>query len=380
MNDLIRWEQLASLTAAHFKEIIREKGVLFWGIIFPILMSLGLGIAFTKKANVVRRVAVVEQAAQPGTRVEATPVIDGLLRDRAERVAGTDRERDRYEVKIVDNAMGNTTFIFEKTSWADAMLLLKRGSISLAIDEKGGLVRYHFDPQNADAQLTHLKLVRLFERAEVPAEDAGTVEPLTVSGTRYIDFLVPGLIAMGIMMSSLWGMSYGLVEKRSKKFLRRMVATPMRKSHFLVAMMAVRTAMNFVEAALLFLFAHLVFRITIQGDITALLVIFLAGNIAFAGIAVFCSARTANTEIANGFINAISMPMVVMSGVFFSYHNFPGWLIPFIKAMPLTLLADGTRSIFIEGAGYASIAFPSLILATVGVLFFVAGLRVFRWY
>jgi ABC-2 type transport system permease protein len=131
---------------------------------------------------------------------------------------------------------------------------------------------------------------------------------------------------------------------------------------------------------LLFLFAHLVFHITIQGDVSALIVIFLAGNIAFAGIAIFFSARTANTEIANGLINAISLPMMVMSGVFFSYHNFPGWAIPFIQKMPLTLLADGMRGIFIEGAGYAGIAIPSLILTTVGVVFFAAGLRVFRWY
>jgi ABC-2 type transport system permease protein len=384
MNDLIRREQLVSLTAASFKEITREKGVLFWGIIFPILMSLGLGIAFTKKANVVRRIAVVEPAAttgQSGTKPGGASQIDRFLQDHTTRVAGHGGEPAHYEATISDDKLGNTTFIFRKTSWPEAIVLLKRGNLSMVIDESNGVIRYHFDPRNADAQLTYLRLSRLLESSEAPAlVDEERVAPLTVSGTRYIDFLIPGLIAMGIMMSSLWGMSYGMVEKRSKKMLRRMVATPMKKSHFLVAVMTVRTGMNFVEAALLFLFAHLVFQITIQGNVSALFVIFLAGNFAFAGIAIFFSARTANTEIANGLINAVSLPMVVMSGVFFSYHNFPGWAIPFIKVMPLTLLADGMRSIFIEGAGYAGIAIPSLILAAVGLAFFAAGLRVFRWY
>lgn len=386
MSDLVRWEQLVSLTAAYFKEITREKGVLFWGIIFPILMSLGLGVAFTKKADVVRRIAVVEPAATPPAATSAprdnASVIEAFLREHGTRVAGTDGEPDHFEIVIPDEKLGNTTFIFKKTTWPEAMLLLKRGNLSLAVDDANGAVRYHFDPRNADAQLTYLRLSRLFEHgdaeAAVPSDDG--VEPLTVTGTRYIDFLIPGLIAMGIMMSCLWGLSYGVVEKRSKKLLRRMVATPMKKSHFLVAMITVRSGMNFVEASLLFLFAHLVFNTTIQGDLSALFVIFLAGNIAFAGIAVFFSARTDKTEIANGIINAVSLPMMVMSGVFFSYHNFPAWLIPFIKMMPLTLLADGARSIFIEGAGYAGIALPSLILTAVGVVFFTAGLRVFRWY
>ncbi|MEJ2721764.1 MAG: ABC transporter permease [bacterium] len=354
MSDLIRPEQLVSLTVASFKEITREKAVLFWGIIFPILMSLGLGIAFTKKAEVTRRIAVVEHTGRSGASADNSP-LDTFLRERTTRVPGTDDKPAHYEITLPDEKLGSTTFIFEKTTWPEAIVLLKRGNLSVVIDEKDGVTRYHFDPRNGDAQLTYLKVSRLLEGTDKPAViDEERVEPLTVPGTRYIDFLIPGLIAMGIMMSSLWGMSYGMVEKRSKKLLRRMVATPMKKSHFLVAVMTVRTAM--------------------------LIVIFLAGNIAFAGIAIFFSARTANTEVANGLINVVSLPMMVMSGVFFSYHNFPEWIIPFIRWMPLTMLADGMRSIFIEGAGYAGVAFPSLVLVVMGVVFFAAGLRVFRWY
>ncbi len=138
--------------------------------------------------------------------------------------------------------------------------------------------------------------------------------------------------------------------------------------------------MNLIESLLLLLFAWLVFDITIQGSVVALLMIFIAGNIAFAGIAVFISSHTSNTEIGNGLINAIVMPMMVLSGVFFSYHNFPDWSISIIQQLPLTLLADGVRSIFIEGAGFREAFIPFFIMVTTGLVFFVAGLRIFKWH
>ena len=159
-----------------------------------------------------------------------------------------------------------------------------------------------------------------------------------------------------------------------------MVATPMHKSHFLIALITVRVAMNFSESLLLFLFASLAFGIAIQGNVGALLLIFIAGNIGFAGIAIFVSCHTARTEIGNGLINAIVFPMMVLSGIFFSYHNFPDWAVSIIQKLPLTMLADGIRSIFIEGAGYTEIAASFFILSCIGILFFTIGLKIFKWH
>jgi ABC-type multidrug transport system permease subunit len=185
---------------------------------------------------------------------------------------------------------------------------------------------------------------------------------------------------MNVMTSCLWGLGYGVIDKRAKKLMRRMVATPMKKSHFLFSLITVRFMMNVIESALLFLFAWLVFDVVIQGSIPALVTVFLAGNLAFSGLAVFVASRTANTEIGNGLINAIVFPMMVLSGIFFSYHNFPDWAIPYIRKLPLTMLADGIRSIFIEGAGMTSILFPSLLLVVTGFVFFTIGLKIFKWY
>jgi ABC-type multidrug transport system permease subunit len=378
MSKLLRLNQLWLLTLSLFREIIREPGVLFWGILFPILMSLGLGLAFSKKADVLRKVAVIITSELP--EYDSSSVYS-FLEKRCEKntSVGTDDFQWKYEIK--NDKLGNSVFLFYAMDWEKAMILLKRGTVNLILKENEGETEYHFDPMNSDAQLTYLKLSSIIGSVEIlPAGSTAEIKPLTVTGTRYIDFLVPGLITMGVMMSSMWGISYGIIEKRSKKLLRRLVATPMKKSHFLMALITVRVIMNFIEALVLLLFALIAFKMTIQGSIPAMVVLFLAGNIAFAGIAVFVSSHTSNTEVGNGLINFIVMPMMVLSGIFFSYHNFPDWSLPVIQKFPLTMLTDGIRSIFNEGAGFPEVAIPVLILTATGAFFFAVGLKIFKWH
>ena len=377
MNRVFRPEQLKHLILAHFKELIREPGVLFWGIVFPILMSLGLGLAFTKKADIVREVAIIRNDA----RIDQVSVTDRFLTQNKATGGVTPQGQQFREITIKDDKLGNTNFHFIKMNWQQAMVQLKRGNITVAIEDSNGKIGYHFDPLNPDAQLIYMKLSGMFSgQITLSRSSNEEIKPLTITGTRYIDFLVPGLIAMGIMMACMWGISYGIIDNRAKKLLRRLVATPMKKSHYLIALITVRIAMNFIESGLLFLVAWLVFGITVQGSIPALFTIFVAGNVAFAGIAILMSSHTSKTEIGNGLINAIVTPMMVLSGIFFSYHNFPDWSLPVIKLLPLTIVADGIRSVFIEGAGFAEITLPSLVLTTVGIVFFAAGLKIFKWH
>ncbi len=381
MIERVSNSQLFQLILANVRELIREPGVLFWGIAFPILMSLGLGVAFTRKKDVITTIAVIGQNHVIQKPSDTASLLLTFLRSNnaiLEKNAVGDLSR---RLSVPDDKLGSTTFIFMAMDWRKAMVLLKRGNLNIVLDEKNGMIQYHFDPMNPDAQLTYLKLSRLLnEDSPVIKAVNAEINPLTVHGTRYIDFLVPGLIAMGVMMSSMWGISYAIIERRSKKLLRRMVATPMKRSNFLIALITVRVSMNFVEAGLLFLFAWLAFNITIQGNVAALLALFIAGNLAFAGISIFISSHTSKTEIGNGLINALSMPMMVLSGVFFSYHNFPEWSIPVIQKFPLTMMADGIRSVFIEGAGFAEIIMPVIILSVIGIIFFTAGMRIFRWH
>lgn len=377
MIDRIRNNQLWQLTVANLLEKIREPGVLFWGIGFPILMAIGLGIAFTRKPETVRHVAL------------------------------TSTDTGSFNITVRDDKLGDNTFLMERMPWDQAIISLKRGTISVIVTPHDSGYRYHFDPANPDAQLTYMKLAPVLRQSPVSelmpdsgyrmpdagyrisdrvytkdlsAEASSEVEPLTLAGTRYIDFLIPGMVAMGVMFSCLWGLGYNIIDNRSKKLLRRMIATPMKRSNYLVAMITVRMVMNIIEAALLVLFAWIAFGITIQGNMAALILLFFAGNIAFSGIAIFMACHTSKTEIGNAFINIITMPMMVLSGIFFSYHNFPDWALPFIKPLPLTMLADGIRSVFIEGAGLPQVLFPSLVLSVTGILFFTVGLKLFKWH
>jgi len=380
MNRWVRFKQLWQLISALFREIIREPGVLFWGILFPILMSLGLGLAFTKKADVIRKVAIIS-LTERSLMGSDNSVFAGFLRDNCEKNISAASDSWRWKYTIKDDKLGNSVFLFYSMKWDEAVVLLKRGTINVLLLGKTDSVEYHFDPMNPDAQLTYLKLSSIVGKGAVqPVQSNSEIKPLTVTGTRYIDFLVPGLIAMGVMMSSMWGISYGIIEKRSKKLLRRLVATPMKKSHFLIALIAVRITMNFIESLVLFLFALFAFKMTIQGNISALILMFLAGNIAFAGIAVLVSSHTSNTEVGNGLINFVVFPMMVLSGIFFSYQNFPDWSLPVIRNLPLTMLTDGIRSIFNEGAGYHEVAIPIFILLAIGALFFSVGLKIFKWH
>jgi ABC-2 type transport system permease protein len=361
--------QLYQLTLTQFLETIREPSVLFWGMVFPILISIGLGLAFTQNSESKFHIAVVEK--QPTQ-------LDSLLKMYAKTTVQKGQTVQTWTVK--DKTLGNTELNFHRSDWKNALIALKRGEADVILSDSLGQICYRFDPHNSQAQLIYLKLSSLLKHPtkEVSVEQAH-IEPLTLKGVRYIDFLIPGLITLGILNSLMWGISYAIIERRSQKLLRRMVATPMKKSNFLIAMMLVRFLMNIIEAGVLFFFSWLFFDITIQGNIGALLTLLFAGNVAFAGLAVLIATHTSKTEVGQGWINAVTMPMMILSGIFFSYHSFPEWSINFIKALPLTALTDGVRSIFNEGAGWWDIATPTLALSAFGALCFILGLRFFKW-
>jgi len=280
---------------------------------------------------------------------------------------------------VADEILGSTQFNFIRNTWDNAIIALKRGEAEMIITDSATHLYYHFDTHNEQAELAYMKFSALLQS---PANEKTTqqqLSPLTLKGVRYIDFFIPGLIAFGLMSSLLWGISYTIIECRSQKLLRRMIATPMKKSNFLIAIIFVRLLMNVLETVVIFFFAWLFFDIHIQGNIGALTVLFVAGNIAFAGISVLVSCRTSKTEAGTGLINAVQMPMMLLSGVFFSYHNFPEWSVGLIKLLPLTALADSMRSIFNEGAGWIEIITPTIALTTLGIICFSIGTKMFKW-
>ncbi len=367
-------KQFYQLLISHFKEIIREPSVIFWGIVFPILMAWGLGIAFTQKPGLTGNIVFIANTSK-------ADILPKTLSSKLNLNKTFSKGQTCYKFNYADKKSGKVELNFYPKTWDEANLMLKKGETSLVIDFKNNNPAFYFDRMNQEAQLLFIHTSGLLEKGPAYFTNLNThAEPLTLAGTRYVDFLIPGLLGMGIMMSCMWGLSYSLIEKRSKKLLRRMVATPMNKTVFLTSLFTARFTMNIVEAIILVIFAYFYFGLHIQGGIFALILLLTAGNAAFSGLAVLISSRTANPEVGNGLINAIVTPMMVLSGVFFSYHSFPDWIINIIRPLPLTMLNDGVRAVFNEGAGLSETILPTIILIAEGFIFFIAGLKLFKWY
>jgi len=362
---------LLQLTLIHFREFLREPGILFWALFFPMLMAWVLGIAFSGKPETIQTYAVVTNS-----EISYPPLANFLMTATSKVDLYHKLEKTK---KLEDEKLGNISFRFIYTSWDTAILMLKRGQTQMIIKEFNEKLEYHFDPHSSEAKLGYISLSSLLKDGQLHSKSA-EIKPLLRVGTRYIDFLIPGLIALGMMNSMFWGMCYGLIEMRMKKLLRRMVAAPMKKSEFLLSHFIARLSLSFIEASILLLFAWLYFKIEIKGSFLALLLLFFAGNFTFAGISVLIAARISTTRVASAVVNAMALPMMVLSGIFFSYHNFPDFVIPIIKLLPLTMLADAMRSIFIEAAGLTDVITSIISLSLIGLLSFVIGLRFYRWY
>jgi ABC-type multidrug transport system permease subunit len=341
-----------------FKEFFRETGAIFWALLFPIIMSWVLGVAFMSKGNIERAVAVVESGSEESV---------AFRKSLSEKTGG--------KLFFTTEYAGTVRFEFMKA--ADAVLALKRGKITLFIEHGSGGPVFRLDPQNPEALLLQ-KVTAGFLEGEDNSD--GSISPLTASGTRYIDFLLPGLIAMQIMSSCMWGIGWALIEWRIKKLMRRMYATPMNRPVFMASYFLTRLVLSTIESMSLFIFGYFVFGVRLQGSPAAFALLLLAGNIAFTGIALLISSRTSNSRTGNGLLNAVNLPMMILSGIFFSYHNFPEWSQGFISALPLTMLADSMRAVFIEGAGLAQVMTPAGIMILFGLICSTAALKIYRWY
>ena len=361
------------LISIRFKEFIREPEIVFWSIIFPVAMAWVLGVAFSQRSELTQTIALVRNSPSSDT------LLQGFLNSSEPITDTTSKDTVAYLKEIENDKLGKTVYRFVPVRWDTALLMIKRGETSIILKESSDSLQYYFDPKNPDAKLNYLILSGAINNEKF-INETGNIQTLTRAGTRYIDYLVPGLIALGIMNSLLWGISYTLIEMRSKKLLRRMIATPMKKTQFLFSHFTARLTLSTIEASILYAFSYGYFKISVQGSIVALIMMFLAGNIFFTGISVLISSRTSNSRVGTGLINFVSMPMMILSGIFFSYHNFPDFVVPVIQKLPLTILADSIRSIFIEGAQVFDIMPDFLILTILGLILSYLGLRIFKWY
>jgi ABC-2 type transport system permease protein len=343
-----RKNPLVQLTLMRIREMTREPGVLFWIFGFPVLMAVGLGLAFRTRGP--------------------EPVVVGVLPGAPADVVAA-LERGGVQVKPIVEA--------------DTRLALRSGKVALVVVPPGGPgdpIGYRFDPTRPETRLARATVDDLLQRA-AGRRDPRAVrdQPVQERGARYIDFLIPGLLGMNLMSGSMWGIGWVVVNMRVRKLLKRLLAAPMRRSHLLIAQGLARLLLIPFETAVILIFARLAFDVRLAGSVLALSVVTLIGSASFAGLAVLVASRAQNNETVSGLMNLVMLPMFVLSGVFFSSAHFPDVMQPLIRVLPLTALNDGLRAVIVDGAGLGALGVPLAVLAAWGVISFGIGLRLFRW-
>lgn len=336
------------LLLTHTRMILREPAILFWAFMFPLGLVAVLGLAFAPRQAPPRPIGV---SYDPQTADSWATAVTELSEFRLSIRATEQLERD-----------------------------LRAGRIDLIVTgprKQPDQLHYRFDPANSEARLTWLLLARALGPASARS---GTIESVVTPGSRYIDFLLPGLLALGVINSFLWGIGWSLIEMRQKRQMRRLILTPIPRAWLLGSLFVARLGLMATEWVVLLAAGALAFGLNIHGTWLAFLAVFLAGNLAFFGIGVLAGSRTESVEVGNGILNAVSLPMILLSGIFFSYERFPSWATDWIAALPLTLIADALRAVMLEGADLAEIAGKLAALVATGILTFLLGLRIFRWH
>ncbi len=344
-----RLHPLYALTRTRVLEFVREPEALFWVFAFPILMAVVLGFAFRDRPADPVSVGVVAGPTAPAISEALTG-------------AGTVRP---------------TTLATRE----EGLERLRTGKITLLVEETAASgLAYHFDPTRPDARQARL------EADDAIQNSRGRVDPsppklvlVHEKGSRYIDFLLPGILGLNLMGTGIWGVGFAIVNTRLKKTLKLMVATPMRKSDYLLAQMLSRFVFLVGEVGLILAFGVAAFQVPIRGPLWVLVLATFVGAVCFAGLGLLVVARARTLEAASGLMNLVMVPMWLLSGVFFSSERFPKAAQPLIRALPLTALNDALRGIMLEGRSLPGILPELGVMVAWALVSFAVALKIFRW-
>lgn len=337
---------LGQLILARLREFYREPEAVFWVYGFPIMMTIALGIAFREQPVQQHRVEVTGPAAQQTA-----------------------------------DALKGEVFVVRVTEEAKAKELLRIGKTDLVVTATSPKeLDYLFVPTRAESKLARDEADQVLQKAAGRQDAAAaTSQELNAPGGRYIDFLVPGLLGMGLMGGGLWGVGFVTVDMRIRKLLKRFLATPMRRADFLAALMISRLLFMVPEVLILLVFARLAFGVQIAGSVLAVVALILLGAVSFAGLGLLIASRAKTLEAVSGLMNLVMLPMWMLSGIFFSRERFPEFAQPFIRLLPLTALNDALRGVMLEGMTLPGLAHEVVTLIAWGIGAFLLALKLFRW-
>jgi len=334
---------LYQLTVTRFKLTLREPEAIFWIFVFPILLALGLGIAFRN-----RPADVLPVGATTPQLVQALAADKGLRATEMDEAAGT--------------------------------RALATGNILLLAVANGSSIVYRYDDTNPDARIARLIADRDLQVA-AGRRDAFEVrnQLMHETASRYIDFVVPGLLGMNLMGSAMWGLGFAIVDARAKKLLKRMVASPMPRWQYLSAFLLSRLVLLAIEVVVFLGFARVVFGVPFRGPLWQLALVCVLTSLVFSALGLLVASRARTMEAVSGLMNLVMLPIWILSGVFFSASRFPAMIQPLVKALPLTAAIDAMRGNMLQGTQLSHMMAPLAILLVWFALPFLVSLRIFRW-
>ncbi|MCK5941969.1 MAG: ABC transporter permease, partial [Planctomycetes bacterium] len=198
-------------------------------------------------------------------------------------------------------------------------------------------------------------------------------------GSRYIDFLIPGLIGLNLLGAGMWGVGFNLVQMRVGNLLRRIFVTPMRRSEFLAGYLLGRSILVIPEAFAIMGFGVFLWGVPFRGSVLAALCVILVGAWTFTGLGVLLASRARTIETIGGLMNAVQLPMWVLGGTFFANEGLEGPMRWAAESMPLTHVNRALRDVMLEPGSLLDVWLPVAALAAAGLLCFTLAMRLFRW-
>jgi ABC-type multidrug transport system permease subunit len=362
---MLKSSPLFQLYLVRLRDFYRQPARVFWVYGFPTLLAIALGFAFKSRPPAPVLVDLVDKAGASTLKARLEAHNSDL--DRAEKAGAPRQSASSVEI--------------HQAPADEAFKRLNTGKTPLVIEPVGSdSWTYHFDPTRPEAGAARQTLDDILQTAFGRKNPRQTTDVyVSEPGSRYIDFLIPGLIGLNAMGGGLWGIGFLLVHYRIGKLLKRFVATPMPRRDFLFALLGARLTFVIPDLAVLLLLGTLMFHMPIRGSLALVIGIDLLGALAFAGIGLLVACRANTTETVSGLMNLVMLPMWLFSGVFFSSDRFPPTAQPFIQALPLTQLVGALRRVLLEGAGLYDVSTSALILAGWAVVTFALALRLFRW-
>jgi len=353
---------------ADLQMTLRNKEALFWAFFFPILLMGLLGVVFGQEGAFTAKLAIVDHDKGPvaSTMKAVYKQVDALkvteVADEQEAMAAL-RDGDYAAVLVLPAGL--------QRSW-------KAGSVELP---------YYYDDsspvESGTVNSVVAQVARSFEEKAtgVAPKLALRAQGVAALGFDYIDFLMPGIIALAIMTNGIYGVSATFVTYRQKGVLRRLKATPLPLGSFVSANVLVHLIRSLITAGLVLVVGVVLFGVHVTGAEVLLktAVLSLIGSGAFVALGFYIAAIARNTEIAAALAQVIATPMMFLSGVFFPMENAPAWIQPIIKVLPLTYLVNALRDVIIKDRTLWFVRWDILILTATGLLFLGLSVRYFRW-